>query len=121
VSTYFAGWPWLFPQHGPGRKHTRRIVLEAWQQEAVSEYPEQFVRGCIESDGSRHRRIVNGKNYPAYSFCNRSEDILGLFTAACDTLGVRWRRANAETISIARRAEVARLDRLFGFGDKLEN
>lgn len=35
---------------------------------------------------------------------NRSEDILG-----------------AETISIARRAEVKRLDRLFGFGDKLEN
>jgi len=64
VSTYFKGWPWLFPQHGPGHKHTRRIVLEFWQQEIVARYPEAFVRGCIESDGSRHRRIVNGRNYP---------------------------------------------------------
>ena len=23
VSVYFAAWPWLFPQHGVGRKHTR--------------------------------------------------------------------------------------------------
>jgi hypothetical protein len=114
VSCYFKGWPWLFPQHGPGRKHTRRIILEAWQQRLVCRYPEEFVRGCLESDGCRHRRIVNGRNYPAYSFKNRSEDILGLFTGACDMLGVRWRRANHETISIARRHDVARLDTLFG-------
>jgi len=30
-------------------------------------------------------------------------------------LGVRWRRANREKISIARRADVARLDALFGY------
>lgn len=24
-------WPLLFPQHGPGRKHERRIVLEDWR------------------------------------------------------------------------------------------
>jgi hypothetical protein len=115
VSTYFTAWPWLFPQHGPGRKHTRRIALEPWQQDVVSWYPDEFVRGCIESDGCRHRRIVNGKNYPAYNFCNRSEDILGLFTAACDILGLTWRRANWITISIARRPDVARLDAMLGY------
>jgi hypothetical protein len=115
VSTYFVGWPWLFPQHGPGRKHTRPILLEAWQQDVVARYPEEFARGCIESDGCRHRRIVNGKNYPAYSFVNRSEDILGLFTSACDMFGIHWRRASETTISIARRADVARLDALFGY------
>jgi len=47
-----------------------------------------FVRGCIESDGCRHRRIVNGKDYPAYSFDNRSEDILTLFTWACGLIGI---------------------------------
>ena len=69
-----------------------------------------FVRGCIESDGCRHRRIVNGKDYPAYSFDNRSEGILTLFTWACGLIGIRGRRAKASTISIARRADVARLD-----------
>ena len=116
VSVYFAGWPWLFPQHGAGRKHTRRIILESWQEHVVGEFPEDFIRGCIESDGCRHRRIVKGRDYPAYGFCNRSEDILGLFTAACDIAGVRWRRSSDIRISIARRADVAKLDGLFGFG-----
>jgi hypothetical protein len=115
VSTYFAGWPWLFPQHGPGRKHTRRIALEPWQRDVVAQYPEEFARGCIESDGSRHRRIVNGKNYPAYNFVNNSEDILRLFTSACDLFGIHWTRASRTTISIARRADVTRLDRLFDY------
>ncbi len=117
VSVYFKGWPWLFPQHGPGRKHTRRIVLEPWQQEAVARYPEAFVRGCIDADGCRHRRIVNGKNYPAYNFVNWSEDILGLFTWALDMLQIHWTRPRRTAISIARRADVARLDALFGHRD----
>ena len=41
----------LFPQHGPGKKHERRIVLEAWQQEIVEAAPWAFLRGCIRSDG----------------------------------------------------------------------
>ena len=113
VNAYFNNWPRLFPQHGAGRKHLRAITLETWQRDIVERYPAEFVRGCIDSDGCRHRRIVAGRDYPAYSFANASEDILGLFTWACDVLRVRWRRSNSETISIARRADVARLDRLF--------
>ena len=71
-----------------------------------------FLRGLIESDGCRHRRIVGGRNYSAYSFTNHSEDILGLFVWACGLIGVRSRRSNRVMISIARRPDVARLDSL---------
>jgi hypothetical protein len=38
-------WPCLFPQHGPGRKHLRKIELADWQAEIVAKYPEQLLRG----------------------------------------------------------------------------
>jgi hypothetical protein len=115
VTSYYNGWPELFPQHGAGRKHNRPIVLAPWQVEIVERHPSEFLRGLIESDGSRHRRIVRGKNYPAYSFTNHSADIRNLFMSTCERLGVRARQANAVTISIARRPDVARLDLLFGY------
>jgi hypothetical protein len=113
VSSYSRAWFRLFPQHGPRRKHMRPIVLEAWQRALVRLHAFEFVRGLIQSDGSRHRRIVNGKDYPAYCFTNRSEDILGLFGWACELTGIRPRRANAMNISIARRPDVAVLDEAF--------
>ncbi len=114
VTCYFNQWPTVFPQHGPGRKHRRRIALEAWQREIVTRHPGEFLRGLIESDGCRHRRIVAGRNYPAYSFTNHSEDILGLFVWACGLVGVRARRSNRVMMSIARRPDVAKLDGIFG-------
>ena len=71
VTACWGGWPSLFPQHGPGRKHSRKIALEPWQEKLVAAHPDQFVRGCIHSDGCRHRRIVNGTNYPACASSNR--------------------------------------------------
>src|SRR5207253_2772127 len=68
VRTDWGGWPAMLPQHGKGRKHMRRIALEPWQEKLVVSHPDHFVRGCIHSDGCRHRRIVRGKNYPAYGF-----------------------------------------------------
>ena len=35
VRVYSNHLPCLFPQHGPGKKHERAIVLESWQQEIV--------------------------------------------------------------------------------------
>ena len=46
-------WPCLFPQHGPGRKHERPIVLEPWQRAIVVEHPGDFLRGLFHSDGAR--------------------------------------------------------------------
>jgi hypothetical protein len=75
--------PCLFPQHGPGRKHESAIELESWQEEIVGEFPGDFVRGLIPSDGyrgmNRVRRMVGGEEkwyeYPRYLFVNRSADI----------------------------------------------
>jgi hypothetical protein len=101
VTCYSSDWPLLFPQHGPGRKHRRPIVLEPGQAAIVSRHPAPFLQGLLESDGGRHRRIVRGRDYPAYSFTNRSEDILRLFAWACDLMQIRWRRSSSRVISIA--------------------
>jgi hypothetical protein len=53
VNSYWKHWPCLFPQHGPGPKHRRPIVLEQWQKEIVDAHPGRLLRGLIHSDGSR--------------------------------------------------------------------
>jgi hypothetical protein len=115
-------WPCLFPQHGPGRKHTRKIALEAWQQEIANEFTEEFVRGLIHSDGCRSMNRIRrpGKDgdrwyeYPRYFFTNMSLDIQGLYTDALDRLGIAWTQMNRKNISVARREAVARLDEFVG-------
>jgi hypothetical protein len=115
-------WPCLFPQHGPGRKHERRIELEAWQQEIVNDHPGDFARGLFHSDGCRlinrvRRRLKDGDRwyeYPRYLFVNRSADIHRLCGEVLDRLGVAWRFSKQTTISVARREAVARLDKFVG-------
>jgi len=114
VTCYSRSWPSIFPQHGPGRKHTRSIQLAPWQEQIVRECPADFLRGLLESDGCRHRRIVRGRNYPAYSFTNHSEDILRLFAWVCGLIPVGCRHNSRWNMSIARRPDVRRLDALFG-------
>ena len=116
-------WPELLPQHGPGRKHDRAIVLTGWQQDIVDEYPWQFLRGLLHSDGCRSVNrfaveLPSGRiahyAYPRWFFSNRSEDILGLFCRTCDQVGVRWTRSNARNISVSQRRSVALLDEHVG-------
>ena len=111
-------WPCLFPQHGPGRKHERPIVLEPWQQELVDAYPRMLLRGLVQSDGCRDNNfaITRGKryDYPRYTFSNASDDIRTIFTDACDRLGVHWTQPSARVVSVARRADVEFLDTFIG-------
>jgi hypothetical protein len=111
-------WPCLFPQHGPGRKHERPIVLAPWQRWHVERYPKLLLRGLIQSDGNRHQnRIRRGDrsySYTRYQFTNASSDILGLFTSTCDLLGVHWTRNDERNVSVARRADVEFLDTFIG-------
>jgi hypothetical protein len=111
-------WPCLFPQHGPGMKHTRRIVLPPWQQALVDQAAEEFVLGLIHSDGCRVVANDRGVRSIRYHFSNRSEDILGLFTAAPDRLGIPWTRSDWHTISIYRKAATTRLDEFVGPKDR---
>ena len=53
ISMAWRHWPCLFPQHGPGPKHERPIVLEPWQHEIVEQHPGRFLRGLFHSDGCR--------------------------------------------------------------------
>jgi hypothetical protein len=118
VGVYSKQLPCLFPQHGPGRKHERRIVLEPWQEKIVGERPGALLRGLIHSDGCRFENHVRHGNrlytYPRYGFSNRSGDIRRIFTDACDRLGVEWRVMNACTISVAQRKSVGLLDAFVG-------
>jgi len=103
--------PALLPNRRVGRRrHGNAVVVTSYYRS----WPEEFMLGCIDSDGCRHRRIVAGRNYPAYSFANHSEDILALFAEACRLAGVSCRRASRVKISIARRRDVAQLDQIQG-------
>jgi hypothetical protein len=73
VSLYSKHWPCLFPQHGPGKKHTRRIALEPWQQALVDQATEEFILGLIHSDGCRVIADDRGVMSIRYHFSNRSE------------------------------------------------
>ncbi|MCT9088230.1 helix-turn-helix domain-containing protein [Streptomyces sp. ASQP_92] len=116
----------LFPQHGPGKKHDRPIVLEPWQQDVVEAHPWEFVRGLIHSDGCRitnwTEKVVGGVRkryeYPRYFFTNKSDDIRKLCGDALTSVGVQWttlaRGSDPFNISVARKASVALMDQHIG-------
>jgi hypothetical protein len=115
VSAYWKCWPCLFPQHGPGKKHERSIVLSDWQLELVERWPDQLLRGLIQSDGCRFMNTGRGNwRWPRYSFTQTSDDIRGIFCHACDRLGVHWTTAGKRTIYVSRKADVAKLDQFIG-------
>lgn len=115
-------WPCLFPQHGPGHKHEREIVLADWQRATVTLQPGAFVRGLFHSDGCRVTnwtvRDVAGApkryEYPRYLFSNTSPDILALCEWALDLLGVSHRRPRRDEVSVARRDGVTVMDQVVG-------
>jgi hypothetical protein len=81
------------------QEHARTIALEAWQQEIVADFTEEFIRGLVHSGGSRssdrvRHGLKNGERryeYPRYFFTDESADIMGLFTDALERLGIEWR------------------------------
>jgi hypothetical protein len=122
VTSYSRHWPCLIPQHGPGKKHDRTIELEPWQLLITSEHADRFARGLFHSDGCRftnrvRRPLADGDHwyeYPRYMFTNESVEILNLCGQALDELQVSWRFSRRNTISVARREAVARLDHFVG-------
>lgn len=119
----FAGWPIVFPQFGPGRKHERKIELAGWQEEITHQFTREFIRGLIHSDGSRCMnrfsvKLPSGRvgryAYPRYFFTNYSEDIRRIFCEHSELLGIRWTQSNARNISVSHRDSVALLDSFVG-------
>ena len=122
VASYWKHWPCLLPQHGPGHKHQRPIVLESWQRDLVERYPGRFARGLFHSDGCRITnwttqivaRRIKRYEYPRYFFSNESTDIMGLCGWALDLHGVEWRLPKRNELSVAKRVSVAILDEHVG-------
>jgi hypothetical protein len=118
VYSYSRAWPCLLPQHGPGRKHLRKIELVHWQRAIVHEHPRHLLRGLIHSDGCHSVNTIKHPKktyvYPRYLFSNRSDDIRRIFCDACDLLAIEWRVMNATDISIARHESVAHMDEFIG-------
>lgn len=126
VYAYWKHWPCVFPQHGKGCKHGRRISLEPWQEEMVSGHPRLLLRGLIQSDGwrgmnpitRRYRTkrgpVIRRYAYPRYMFTNNSEDIRKIFAHACDLIGIHCKKTRWNTLSVARREDVDELDRAIG-------
>ncbi|MGC0414905.1 hypothetical protein ABIA38_000394 [Embleya sp. AB8] len=122
VKSYSKHWPCLFPQHGPGRKHERPIVLESWQRDIVRAEPWALARDLIHSDGCRNvnwtTKIVAGERkryeYPRYLFANESMDIMRILTTTLDEVGVEWKFPRRNLLSVARRASVALMDQHVG-------
>lgn len=114
VCMYSKHWVCLFPQHGPGRKHSRPIRLQPWQSRLVKRATESFIRGLIHSDGCRVIANDRGLRSVRYHFTNRSEDIKSLFCAALDDLGIHWTRSSERQLSVYRKDDVSRLDEFVG-------
>jgi hypothetical protein len=104
--------PFAFPQHGPGRKHTREIRLTDWQRELTHAHPKDLLRGLIHSDGCRtinrfKTMLPSGRiavyEYPRYFFSNLSADIRAIFCEHCELLGIRWTQSNPRNISVSHR------------------
>ena len=95
-------WTCLFPQHGPGRKHHRKIELAQWQEVIVRRYPGEFARGLFHSDGWRgvnrvRRRLADGDHwyeYPRYMFGNESGVIPGAIRSRWPGARLRHRRTD---------------------------
>jgi hypothetical protein len=112
-----------FPQHGPGRKHLRRIVLTDWQLDLTRAHPASLVRGLIHSDGCRainrfRTELPSGRvadySYVRYFFTNLSEDIRRIFTEHCELLGIRVTQSNHRNLAVSHRDGVAILERIVG-------
>ena len=112
VSIYCSHLACLFPQHGRGMKHNRRIAPEPRQAALVAEAPWPLLRGFIRSDGCAFINRTGPYEYLSYDFANMSREIVDLFVGACERVGVQYRltgpsRRGIWRVRINRRAGVA--------------
>ena len=97
----------------------RQETQAAYRARALAADPRRpghrgIILGLIHSDGCRVVANDRGVRSIRYHFSNRSEDIIGLFTAALDPLDIHWTRSTKYIVSIYRKADTARLDEFVG-------
>jgi intein-encoded DNA endonuclease-like protein len=118
ISVYNNDLPLMFPQHGSGKKHERKISLKNWQKKIVDLYPKEFIKGLIHSDGCRYKRTVGKYTYTNYNFVNKSKDIIYLLCKYCEKLKIKYdlihRNNNTDMVNFSRRDSVKILDSFIG-------
>jgi hypothetical protein len=114
VSMYYGHWPCLFPQHGPGRKHLRRIELAGWQSEIVERHRKAMIRGLLHSDGCRVVANDRGVKSVRYHFSNLSKGIQKIYRESLDDLEIPWTQPSHRDIAVYRKAATALLDEFVG-------
>lgn len=93
----------LFPQYGEGVKHKRKLEFANWQMDIVREFPSDFIRGCIQSDGCVYKQKIGKYIYKKYNFTNMSEDIIDLFLEALRLIGIqkeKWQNKKSKKFVI---------------------
>jgi LAGLIDADG-like domain len=105
ISVYNNSLPLIFPQHGFGRKHNRKIELTKYQLEIIDW--NQLLKGLFHSDGCYYKD--RGKDY--FNFTNVSEDIVNIFKMCCDKNKILYtqsinKKSKKITIRISRRDDV---------------
>ena len=114
VASFSKHWPCLLPQHGPGKKHQRKIELAVWQQELVDQDPRPLIRGAAALRRLPGAELGERDAVPPLPLQQRVGGHPGIFGRACDQLGIEWRPNNRWSRSVARRGSVALLDELVG-------
>jgi hypothetical protein len=96
----------------------QRLAAEAVGGNEISRrtgVPQSTVIRWLNGGAPRFREPIDHAPRPGirisrFSFSNRSEDIKAILCEHLDLLGIAWRRAGSQNISIARREAVAALD-----------
>jgi hypothetical protein len=95
--SYSTHWPHLFPQHGAGPKHERKIALEPWQQHIVERYPGRLLRGLIHPTvaGSPTRSAIRRR--PTATRATSSPTAPTTSSASSATPATGWRSRGGRT------------------------
>ena len=117
-------WFEAFPQHGPGRKHTREIELAELAEKAharppggIAARPRPLGRGTRASTASRRgSRAGASPNTRTSATSSRTTQRISrrIFCEHCELLDIRWTQSSFKNISVAHRDSVARLDEFIG-------
>lgn len=102
----------LFPQHGRGAKHKRKIELTNWQKDHIRKEPWAFIKGLLHSDGSKFYNKCN-KTW-TWEFKNKSQDIIDIFKWACDLVDLYYTYGKKGSVCFYKKEYVSILNEKVG-------
>jgi len=99
--------PVVFPQHGKGKKHERKIELLDWQLKIIDW--KELMKGLFHSDGCFYK----SKGRYFYEFKNFSPDIINIFKCCCEKNNIEY-TFGERVIRIYKKNSVQKMKDLIG-------